>query len=293
MTATSKSTKSYHEMFLRNQPIVPEAVQNKLEKLRLLVAGCGSTGGAFIEGASRLGVLRYRLVEPDTYSLNNLNRQFVYPHEVGINKATAQASRLRQFFSDCNCEIEVDTDGVQYHNIEKILNQVDLVFDAVDVTTKNGMEAKLLLHEWAAIKKLTVLSALDLGYKQWIKVFDYRNGGQALDGRLELAKGCVHPLKALIVGFCPLDELSVEISEELVRLLKDENASACQLGAACHLLAAFTAPMLIRLCEEKTLPKVTSFDLMRSLENPDERADAETRKVKLIQQLELLLSTLN
>lgn len=293
MTATLKQTDSYHEMFLRNQPIVPEAVQNKLKKLKLLVAGCGSTGGAFIEGASRVGVLRYRLVEPDTYSLNNLNRQFVYPHEVGINKATAQASRLRQFFSDCNCEIEVDTEGVQYHNIEKILNQVDLVFDAVDVTTKNGMEAKLLLHEWAAIKKLPVLSALDLGYKQWIKVFDYRDGGQALDGRLELAKDCVHPLKALIAGFCPLDELSVEISEELVRLLKDENASACQLGAACHLLAAFTAPLLIRFCEEKILPKVTSFDLMRSLESADEQADAEARKVNLIHQLKLLLSTLN
>lgn len=173
------------------------------------------------------------------------------------------------------------------------MNQVDLVFDAVDVTTRNGIEAKLLLHERAAMKKLTVLSALDLGYKQWIKVFDYRDGGQALDGRLELAKDCVHPLKALIEGFCPLDELSVEISEELVRLLKDENASACQLGAACHLLAAFTAPMLIRFCEEKTLPKVTSFDLMRSLESAEEQADAEARKVNLTQQLKLLLSTLN
>lgn len=276
------SHSSYQELFKRNFPIIPELIQSKIQNLKVLVAGCGSTGGAFIEGASRLGVVNYVLVEPDTYDLNNLNRQFVYPSDLGLNKAVVHSKRLQNLFSSCGCHVVVDAAGIQTHNVSELLSNVDVVFDAVDVTTSSGMKAKLLLHEVAAQKKLLVLSALDLGFKQWIRVYDYRHSNQALDGRLEKAKACQNPLKALVEGFCPVDDFSYEIALEVYRLMQTPNSSACQLGSACHLLAAFVSPMLIRICENKSLPILTEFDVMRALETESERFEIENKR-KLIQ----------
>ncbi|MBC7465666.1 MAG: ThiF family adenylyltransferase [Bdellovibrio sp.] len=281
----------YQELFKRNQPIVPPSTQEKIKQLRLLVAGCGSTGGAFIEGASRLGVMQYRLVEPDTYALNNLNRQFVYPSDIGLNKAIAHKKRIELLFNK-QADVFVDERGVQPDNIDSLLKNIDVVFDAVDVTTESGIKAKLLLHEVAAEKRLLVLSALDLGYKQWIRVYDYRKNSVPLDGNLEKAKACRNPLKALIEGFCPVEELSIEITDELIRLLKDPSASACQLGAACHLLAAFSAPILIRICDDKSLPRLIEFDLMRTLETNEERNQAAFNVKPKHEQLKQILKSL-
>lgn len=282
----------YDEMFLRNQPIVAKSTQEKLRRMSILIAGCGSTGGAFIEGASRVGVMRFRLVDTGDYELNNLNRQFVYPQDIGRHKAATHGLRLAQLFSDCGGELQVEEKGVNAQNVDRLLDGVDVVFDAVDVTTKDGMRAKLMLHERACQQKHLVLSALDLGFKQWIRVYDYRRGGAPLDGCMKAAKAAQHPLKALIEGFCPPEELSHEISEELIRLLQDPTANACQLGAACHLLAAFASPMLIRICEGKTLPKITAVDLMRTLETETERALSETKRLKFQKDLTALLASI-
>ena len=283
---------SYNELFKRNLPIINNDTQLKIKNLRLLVAGCGSTGGAFIEGASRLGVLNFRLTEPDHFELHNLNRQFVYPENILQNKAQVHAERLQRLFHSCDARIEVESTGIQSHNIDALLENLDLVFDAVDVTTPGGMQAKLLLHEKAAEKKLLVLSALDLGFKQWLRIFDYRLGMPALDGRLQKGRDCVHPLKALVESICPVSEMPREISEELLRLLQNPGVSACQLAAPCHLLAAFSGPLLIRFVNEKTLPKTISFDLMRELETSDERTDNENRKALLHSEINQLLQNI-
>lgn len=291
MTPEKLNPDFYQELFKRNQPIIPKTIQDKIKQLRMLVAGCGSTGGAFIEGASRLGVLNFRLVEPDTYALNNLNRQFVYPSDIGLNKAITHKTRIEHLFNK-QVQVHVDERGVQPDNIDSLLQNIDIVFDAVDVTTESGMKAKLLLHQEAAKKRLLVFSALDLGYKQWIRVYDYRTNPIALNGNLEKAKECKTPLKALIEGFCPIEDLSSEITEEIIRLLKDPTASACQLGSACHLLAAFTGPMLIRVCDNKSLPEIIAIDLMRLLETKDEVNAVESTIKQKHDQLRTLLTQL-
>lgn len=285
----SRETSRYANLFKRNQNIISLTTQNSIKKLHVFVAGCGSTGGAFIEGASRLGVLHYKLAEPDSYDLHNLNRQFVYPADIGKNKAIVHAERLKQLFEGCDADIEVDTMGVHSDNIDHLLTDVDIVFDAVDVTTAPGMSAKLLLHQHAYEKKILLLSALDLGFMQWIRVYDYRTMKLPLDGKLELAMSCQNPLKALLEGFCTVEELSVEILEELVKLFTLPDSSACQLAASCHLLAAFTGPLLIRFCENKSLPPIISFDLMRSLEEKSELRDSEAKRLLLIQKIKSML----
>ncbi len=276
---------NYEDLFKRNKNIISDLTQNKIKKLKLLIAGCGSVGGAFIEGASRLGVIHYRLAEPDNYDTHNLNRQFVYPCDIGKNKASVHANRLKELFLNCHPVIEIEPLGINSENLDSLLMDIDLVFDGVDVTTTEGIKAKILLHQMACQKKIAVVSSLDLGFKQWIRIYDYRKITSPLDGHLEAALSCQNPLKSLMYGFCPPEELSVEILEEVIKLLTQPGTSACQLGSCCHLLAAFTGPLIIRFCEGKSLPPTITFDLMRALEDQLESKSSEEKRLKLLKNL--------
>jgi ThiF family len=86
-------TAHYREMTRRNQPSVSPADQSALRAVRVLVAGCGSIGGAPVVPLVRLGVERFVLCEPGDYELNNLNRQGADLSDIGRNKAEVQADR--------------------------------------------------------------------------------------------------------------------------------------------------------------------------------------------------------
>ncbi len=289
----STVNEKYNELFKRNQPIIDLKTQDKIKKLFVLVAGCGSTGGAFIEGASRLGILNFRLVEPDHFEMHNLNRQFVYPSDLGINKAEVHKRRLLALFNGLEPNIEIFSNGLNSQNVLELICNVNIIFDAIDVTTHQGMQAKLTLHQEAANKKIPVLSALDLGFKQWIRYYDYRINSDPLHGLMSEALKHQHPLKSLIYGFCKLKELPVEILIELKRLLETKNSSACQIASSCHLLSSLTGPILIRFCQEKHIPNTVSLDLMREFETMEESiANLKLSKV-LIQQIEKILTTID
>ncbi len=273
------SESNYDKLFLRNWPVINRDLQNVIKNLRVLVAGCGSTGGAFIEGASRLGIIQYRLVEPDHYELHNLNRQFVYPDSIGVNKAIAQARRLESLFRGCDSIIQVNTEGITTQNLQHIISDIDLVFDAVDVTTASGLQAKIQLHEACSHKNLTVISALDLGYKQLINIYTPKNPFK-LQNKYDLRKN--HPLKILFSEFCRIEDMSLEILHEILRLIKPDQSGACQLASSCHLLAAYVAPIIVRYCENKQLPEKIELDLMRSLETAEELKFSNAKKSELL-----------
>ena len=54
----------YADLTTRNRGFVSDAAQDRLGQLTVLVAGCGSTGGAAVEPLVRLGVQHFLLAEP-------------------------------------------------------------------------------------------------------------------------------------------------------------------------------------------------------------------------------------
>lgn len=273
----SQKQMDYHELYQRNQPIISKSLQDKISRFKVTIAGCGSVGGAFGDTCARLGVQRYKLADNGDYELNNLNRQMVDRSAINRNKAEVYSQKIRAI--NPAAETVVYTQGVTPENIDSLLSDVDFVFDAVDVTTENGMAMKLLLHEKACERKLPVLSAMDLGFTQWLRPFDYRTVRAPLEGNLAEARKHRHPLKALLGPFCPIEHLPGEIAEEVVRLLKDPKASACQLACTVHLLCAMTGPLLLRFIETAKLPPLIRFDLLTLFETPEETQE-RARKAK-------------
>jgi hypothetical protein len=167
----------------RNAGLIPPDEQRRLRHAHVLVAGCGSIGGAAVEPLVRLGVEHLRLAEPDTYDLPNLNRQSARVQDIGRNKAVVLQERMHEINSYAS--IEVEEHGITPENVETLVEWADVIIDGVDVTTRAALHQKFALHAHASRRRVPVVLGLDIAGVQLVRVFDYRRPGQQLlDGRV-------------------------------------------------------------------------------------------------------------
>lgn len=211
------------------------------------MAGCGSTGGACTASLARVGVQNFALADNGEYELNNLNRQHAEIRDLGRNKAEFHAERIRGI--NPACKIEVHTTGMTPANTPELVAWADIIMDAVDVTTESGIAAKLELHRVAHGSRKPVLTALDMGYCQYGKSFDYRKTLTPLmGGRFEAIKAAKHPMKALFT-LVPLWAVPGHCLQLIDDLLTGKAESASQLGCTSDLLASIIVPAIVRFVE--------------------------------------------
>lgn len=105
--------------------------QQKLKAARVLLVGVGGLGAPAALYLAAAGVGRLGLLDPDTVSLSNLQRQVLYGvDDLGRPKAQAAAARLAQL----NPEIAFDTlpDYLTEANARDLVRGYDLVLDGSD-----------------------------------------------------------------------------------------------------------------------------------------------------------------
>jgi molybdopterin/thiamine biosynthesis adenylyltransferase len=105
--------------------------QARLLKASVAVAGCGGLGGLVVELLARAGVGRLVLVDGDTFSDHNLNRQLLCDESnLGQSKAKAAAQRA----SAVNGAVEAKAVEAfpEESNALSILYGCDLAIDALD-----------------------------------------------------------------------------------------------------------------------------------------------------------------
>ena len=99
-----------HE-FSRLELIVGKEGLKKLKEARVLVFGLGGVGSYVVEGLARAGIGSFVLVDNDTVSLSNRNRQLpALCSTTGRQKTEVVAERLR----DINPEVRVETREIFY-----------------------------------------------------------------------------------------------------------------------------------------------------------------------------------
>jgi hypothetical protein len=236
-------TAHYREMTRRNQPSLSRKEQSALRGVRILVAGCGSIGGATVVPLVRLGAERFVLCEPGEYELNNLNRQAADVGDIGSNKAEVQAARARAI--NPGVEVLVERDGVTQDNVDWLVGTTDVVLDGVDVTEPAGITAKRALHDEAWRQRRLVISGLDLGGTQVVYAFDYRDGRtRPFDGRLDGAPpglGAVELLSRLVD---PLD-VPREMLAHAEAMIRGQAGSAPQLAPTADQFGVLAAWMVL------------------------------------------------
>lgn len=146
--------------YSRTEFLLGKAAMKKLKNSRVAVFGLGGVGGYAVEALARSGIGALDLVDHDTVSLTNLNRQILATRDtVGLSKAQVAAQRVKAI----DPEIQVtamqtffgpDT-ASQFHFAD-----YDYVIDAIDTVT-----GKLALVTAAKAANTPIICAMGAGNK--------------------------------------------------------------------------------------------------------------------------------
>ena len=153
--------------YSRTELLIGKAGIERLKAASVMVFGVGGVGSHCIEALARSGVGRLTLIDNDTVSLTNINRQSIAYHStIGRYKTEVMKERIR----DINPEICVKTYEmfVLPDNLEALFEErPDYIIDAIDTVT-----AKLALVELALKLDIPVISSMGTGNKLHPEMFE-------------------------------------------------------------------------------------------------------------------------
>ena len=148
------------EQFLRTEMLLGSDALVRLQKARVAVFGLGGVGGYTVEALARSGVGSLDLIDSDTVSVSNLNRQILATHStVGMRKVDAARQRVLDINPDCN----VRTYPIFYtpETADQFdFTQYDYIVDAIDTVT-----GKLALVERARDAGTPIICCMGTGNK--------------------------------------------------------------------------------------------------------------------------------
>ena len=148
------------EQFSRTAMLLGEEGVERLKRARVAVFGLGGVGGFVVEALARAGIGQLDLIDKDTVSTSNLNRQLLATHSsLGMLKTEAARLRVAEINPDC----QVRTYPLFYlpDTADQFdLGEYDYLVDAMDTVT-----AKLTLAQQAAEKNVPLISCMGTGNK--------------------------------------------------------------------------------------------------------------------------------
>ena len=196
------------DQYSRTRLLLGQDGIEKLRNARIALFGLGGVGGYAAEALARAGVGHMDLIDDDTISLTNLNRQILATHSsIGKYKVDVVADRIR----DIDPSIEVRTFQTFYLPYTAALfdfSQYDYVLDAIDTVT-----GKLMLIAQAKEASTPVISCMGTGNKLDATAFEVadisKTSGCALARimRKECAKRGIKGVKVVYSKELPLEPL--------------------------------------------------------------------------------------
>jgi len=148
------------DQYSRTRLLLTREGLERLRNARVALFGLGGVGGYAAEALARSGIGHLDLVDDDTVSLTNINRQLLATHSsVGQYKVDAAQARIR----DIDPTIEVRTYKTFYlpETADRFdFTQYDYVLDAIDTVT-----GKLALIAQAKEAGTKIISCMGTGNK--------------------------------------------------------------------------------------------------------------------------------
>ena len=132
----------------------------KLYKARVAVFGVGGVGGYVVEALARTGVGALDLIDPDTVSISNINRQILATHST-VGKRKVEAARERVLDINPNCKVTIYPCFYLPDTADQFdFTQYDYIVDAIDTVT-----GKLQLVERAVAAGTPIICSMGTGNK--------------------------------------------------------------------------------------------------------------------------------
>ncbi|WP_448906195.1 molybdopterin-synthase adenylyltransferase MoeB [Haemophilus parahaemolyticus] len=160
-----------HEMLRYNRQISLKAVdfdgQEKLKESRVLIVGAGGLGCSASQYLASAGVGKIILVDFDTISLSNLQRQILYT-DADIGKPKAEVAKVRLQAINPNIEVQAVVKKCDDAELGKLIKQVDVVVDCTD-----NVDVRNQLNLQCFEQKRPLVSGSAIRFEGQISIFTY------------------------------------------------------------------------------------------------------------------------
>lgn len=168
MKLTEKETARYNRQILLDE--IGEDGQLRLKQARVLIVGVGGLGSPIALYLTSAGVGTLGLIDDDTVSESNLQRQVLYSEpEIGLSKAEQAGKRLQALNSQVH--IETYSERLTADNAEAIIGRYDLVVDGCD----NFATRYLINDTCVRMGKVYIYGAIR-AFDGQVSVFNYQGG---------------------------------------------------------------------------------------------------------------------
>lgn len=151
----------------RTVALIGQDKYDTLKNKRVIVFGCGGVGGYTIEMLARCGVESITIVDFDTVSESNLNRQIIATtNTIGKLKVDCFKERIATINKDCKVlaiNQKLTTENIQKFNLQ----QYDYVIDCIDMVT-----SKVALIKHCYFNNINLISSMGTGNKYQVPQFE-------------------------------------------------------------------------------------------------------------------------
>ncbi len=148
------------DQFTRTRLLYGDEAVEKFKKSRVAVFGIGGVGGHCVEALVRSGIGSIDIIDNDTVSLTNINRQIIATHDtVDMLKVDAMERRIKSINPDCIVTkypvffLPENADDFDF-------SQYDYIVDAIDTVS-----GKLAIVKKAYSMNIPVISSMGAGNK--------------------------------------------------------------------------------------------------------------------------------
>ena len=194
----------------RTNMLLKDSQTTKISNAKIIVFGVGGVGGACCEALARCGVLNITIVDNDTVSVTNKNRQIIALNStIGKKKTEVMKERILDINPLCHVEtFDLFYNASTYDQID--LSKYDYIVDCIDTVT-----SKLHIIEEATRLNIPLIVSTGTGNRldptKFYITDIYKTEGDPLAKvlRTELKKRRIKKLTVLASS-----ELPVKISEE-------------------------------------------------------------------------------
>lgn len=206
------STETSHCRYSR-QTMLPEIGtegQRRLAAATVAVIGLGGLGSAAATYLTGAGIGHMILVDGDTVSLSNLQRQVLYAEaEIGESKAAAAARRLADQSS--STRFDVIADNLSESNADSIVAGCDVVIDCSD-----NYPTRYLIDDACARHRRPWVHGAIGAFSGQLAVFNHRRGIRYTDLYPDREALCSQPrVTAGVIGAVPGVIGTLEASEAI------------------------------------------------------------------------------
>lgn len=157
------------DLYQRQITLIGEEAFEKIRNSRILVIGVGGLGCPALQYLSSAGVGEIGILDFDTVSTSNLQRQILFEiNDIGRKKVEAAAEKLQRLAPFCH--FQIFPDRLDEANAEEILSQFDVILDCTD-----NFHTKFLIHDACFKAGKVLIQASVYQLEGQLQLFDFRH----------------------------------------------------------------------------------------------------------------------